>query len=169
MLTDHSSKMGASRAREAKRGGPGGGSGGDDDDMALSNREERWKRLAVAASKQCLRSYFLDIKPAITLDRLIESRLGRHGEGSSVAALAAHQSGIPLLQALGRSAITSGGEEGGRECLLLVGPEGDFSERELSLLQGLPQVEMVGLGDLRLRVETAALALLSGVRLAEEE
>ena len=44
-----------------------------------------------------------------------------------------------------------------------------FSERELSLLQGLPQVEMVGLGDLRLRVETAALALLSGARLAEEE
>ena len=37
-----------------------------------------------------------------------------------------------------------------------------FSERELSLLPGLPQVETVGLGDLRPRVETAA-------RLAEEE
>ena len=53
--------------------------------------------------------------------------------------------------------------------MLLVGPEGDFSERELWLLRGLPQVEMVGLGDLRLRVETAALALLSGARLAEED
>ena len=37
-----------------------------------------------------------------------------------------------------------------------------FSMRELSLLPGLPQVEMVGLGDLRLRVEAAA-------RFAEEE
>ena len=37
-----------------------------------------------------------------------------------------------------------------------------FSERELSLLPGLPQVETVGLGDLKLRVDAAA-------RLAEEE
>ena len=37
-----------------------------------------------------------------------------------------------------------------------------FSVRELSLLPGLPQMEMVGLDDLRLRVDAAE-------RLAEEE
>lgn len=142
LLTDRSARMGS-------RGGSEGGSG----------REERWKRLAVSASKQCLRPHFLDIEPAITLDDLL---LDRDGLG---IALAAHQSGDPLLPLLmeHRPRLLSPAERG----CLIVGPEGDFSDRELELLRRQDGVSVVGLGDLRLRVETAALSLLSGARLSE--
>ena len=58
-------------------------------------------------------------------------------------------------------------ENGGREApfLLLVGPEGDFTREELDRLQEAG-ARMVGLGPNRLRVETAAMALLNGCTLA---
>ena len=47
--------------------------------------------------------------------------------------------------------------------LLFVGPEGDFTPEELDTLIAAGALP-VGLGALRLRVETAALALLSVVK-----
>ena len=55
--------------------------------------------------------------------------------------------------------------------VLIVGPEGDFSVREHDLLARAAEggrVMPCGLGPLRLRVETAAVALLSGARLIEQ-
>lgn len=54
------------------------------------------------------------------------------------------------------------------ECLLIVGPEGDFTTEELGSLMAAGAIP-VGLGDLRLRTETAAIALLSAARLSAEE
>ncbi|GAB4816863.1 hypothetical protein N2152v2_003909 [Parachlorella kessleri] len=48
--------------------------------------------------------------------------------------------------------------------LLIVGPEGDFTSKELEQLVAVG-AQAVGLGDLRLRAETAAVALLAYVRL----
>lgn len=73
-------------------------------------------------------------------------------------ALVATAGGAPVHEVLrGVSSPPSRG-------LLVVGPEGDFTEEEL---QGMVQAGAlpVGLGPLRLRVETAALALLSAARL----
>ena len=48
----------------------------------------------------------------------------------------------------------------GDRALLCVGPEGDFTPSEIeSLIQA--GARLVGLGPLRLRVETAAIALLA--------
>lgn len=51
-----------------------------------------------------------------------------------------------------------------KPCLLLIGPEGDFTPEELD---GLIEAgaQPVGLGQNRLRVETAALAMLTAVTL----
>ena len=46
--------------------------------------------------------------------------------------------------------------------LLLVGPEGDFTDDELARLAEAGAVA-VGLGPLRLRVETAAIAIMACV------
>ena len=48
--------------------------------------------------------------------------------------------------------------------LLIVGPEGDFSAAELDAMLAAGALP-VGLGPHRLRVETAAIALLAGVGL----
>lgn len=47
-----------------------------------------------------------------------------------------------------------------RHVLLIVGPEGDFTEAELAELQQAG-ASAVGLGQTRLRVETAAVAALA--------
>lgn len=68
------------------------------------------------------------------------------------AALVATAGGAPVQGVLQGTSVQRG--------LLIVGPEGDFTPAEL---QGLEEAGAlpVGLGALRLRVETAALALLS--------
>lgn len=52
----------------------------------------------------------------------------------------------------------------GTPCLLLIGPEGDWTPEEQRALVEAGTLP-VGLGDLRLRTETAALALLSAAQL----
>ena len=51
----------------------------------------------------------------------------------------------------------------GSSAVLIVGPEGDFTPEELETLIAFGATP-VGLGSLRLRVETAALALLAVVK-----
>ena len=48
--------------------------------------------------------------------------------------------------------------------LLIIGPEGDFTMAELKQLT-LHGAELISLGSHRLRVETAALAMLSAAQL----
>lgn len=48
-----------------------------------------------------------------------------------------------------------------KPCLLLVGPEGDFTEHEMKQLKEVGALP-VGLGPNRLRVETAAMAIVAG-------
>lgn len=48
--------------------------------------------------------------------------------------------------------------------LLIIGPEGDFTMAELNLLTN-HGAQLISLGPLRLRVETAALAMLSAAQL----
>ena len=159
LLTDHSPRMGGGTGRKAGRQNR---SRKEKDDSGSSGREERWKRLAVAASKQCLRSHSLEILPATQLDNIL---LECESECSNGLILAAHQTGEPLLSVMNACEPLPDDSVG----ILIVGPEGDFSERELKLMKECQHVRMVGLGDLRLRLETAALALLSGVRLIEQK
>lgn len=65
------------------------------------------------------------------------------------------------VQGLGAAAA---GLAGLRSGLLVIGPEGDFTPGELEQLVSAG-ARPVGLGDLRLRAETAAIALLAYVRL----
>jgi 16S rRNA (uracil1498-N3)-methyltransferase len=50
--------------------------------------------------------------------------------------------------------------------LLLVGPEGDFTDEEKGMLKNLPNAHPITLGDNRLRLETACICLLSHVSLS---
>jgi 16S rRNA (uracil1498-N3)-methyltransferase len=46
---------------------------------------------------------------------------------------------------------------------VIVGPEGDFSDREKAVLASLEQTHRWAIGSTRLRAETAAIALVSTV------
>lgn len=78
-------------------------------------------------------------------------------------ALVAAAGGVPVAAALAQLRLERpvAAARGG---LLLVGPEGDFTQTELKALVRAGAVP-VGLGTNRLRVETAALALLAAALL----
>jgi len=130
--------------------------GDDDDDASLSGREGRWSRVASAASKQCLRAHALRIEPPLAFDHLLE-----RVRSADVALLAA-AGAPPLRRVMEENAERFGKEKRNAGGLLLVGPEGDFTDEELARLAEAGAVA-VGLGPLRLRVETAAVAIMACV------
>ena len=123
--------------------------------------------MARAASKQCLRAHALEVAPATTLEAMLD-----RVRAAPVALLAA--AGAPPLREVlrGEGGGEGGGGGGGGEGagmigrtgggVLLVGPEGDFTDEELEALIRAG-AKPVGLGPLRLRVETAAVSLVACV------
>lgn len=115
-----------------------------------AGKTERWERLATAAAKQCGRSdvpdvsrpvLFSDIPPMIeNYDRVIVAHLG--------------EDTVPLKKAL----------EGFRfgNVLVLIGPEGDFTPEEISLVRA-NNCRHVSLGRRVLKSDTAALFVLSAI------
>lgn len=128
------------------------------------------ERVAVAAMKQCLREHALVISPPMTVEQLVKERMPKAevtllAAAGGVAVHSALQNALSKSSSAGRTheaaqlsddAVTSEG----RPRLLCVGPEGDWTPRELDLLSTAGAVP-VGLGRLRLRTETAAVCLLS--------
>ena len=142
--------------RARRDAGDAGDAGDDDDDASLSGREGRWSRVASAASKQCLRAHALRIAPPLAFDHLLE-----RVRSADVALLAA-AGAPPLRRVMEENAERFGKEKRNAGGLLLVGPEGDFTDDELARLAEAGAVA-VGLGPLRLRVETAAIAIMACV------
>ena len=142
--------------RGRRDAGNAGDDGDDDDDASLSGREGRWSRVASAASKQCLRAHALRIAPPLAFDHLLE-----RVRSADVALLAA-AGAPPLRRVMEENAERFGKEKRNAGGLLLVGPEGDFTDEELARLAEAGAVA-VGLGPLRLRVETAAVAIMACV------
>jgi len=111
-------------------------------------KNDRWQKLALSAMKQCGRSYLPAVRELTPLDSLI-------GDGGTAGRkFIAHErldEGVSLGEL--RSAP-------GESTLVLVGPEGGFSDEEFSrcLRSGF---KPVFLGDRRLRTETAAIVLAS--------
>jgi 16S rRNA (uracil1498-N3)-methyltransferase len=107
---------------------------------------DRWQKLALAAMKQSGRSYLPRVKELISLEELVRTgtafqrRLIAHSE--AVAPLPAAERLVPEPEST----------------LILVGPEGGFSESEVSKCVGAG-FRPVYLGERRLRTETASIAL----------
>ncbi|XP_022148692.1 uncharacterized protein LOC111017293 isoform X2 [Momordica charantia] len=111
------------------------------------NRVNRFERITLAATKQC-QSVFKS-KTAQN-----ESEFSIENSWSLAPSVA---EATPLVSALASTEIESGG-------LLVVGPEGDFTEKEICMMKEAGAIA-VGLGPNRLRVETATVAILSTLML----
>lgn len=103
----------------------------------------RLEKLLLSAMKQSLRAYLPRLNPAVDLKAFLKQ---------------AHE-GQKLIAHCGEGQKQGFGQvyAPGRDALVLIGPEGDFSADEIALAleQGFSPV---GLGPHRLRTETAALA-----------
>lgn len=126
---------------------------------SLSNaKRERWMGHCISAAKQCGLNVLPELRPARPLEDVLAD-----GQGDMLRLLGDTADHAPALrEVLDRA--TAGGEG---EILLLIGPEGGLTdeERDACLEAGIHPIR---LGQTTLRIETAAVALLSAVRALRE-
>jgi 16S rRNA (uracil1498-N3)-methyltransferase len=118
---------------------------------------ERYRKVAVAAVKQSGRLWSPVVHPPQLFPEFIASVSARTGLTMFIPWLGGER--VALRQALSEPLRSQAGS-----LLFLIGPEGDFSPREVSLActaGALP----VSLGDNILRVDTAAIAVSAFTRL----
>ncbi len=114
-----------------------------------ANKISRWQRLAMAAMKQCCRS----VCPAIAAPAFFEEVCRRTREYD--LSLLAHEGSERALKKFSETPPP-------RKILLLIGPEGGFTEEEIqsALAAGC---QTFSLGPRRLRADTAALAAMTKI------
>lgn len=108
---------------------------------------ERLERVAVAAMKQSLKSYMPRINPPIDLSVF----LAQHSDGEEQKYVA------HCLDDDNKTYLDQNIKKGERY-IVLIGPEGDFSDKEIRLSIDRYGFTPISLGEARLRTETAALA-----------
>lgn len=107
-------------------------------------RYDRWQNILVAAILQSQQYYLPDLREVTTLDAVM-SELEAVPQ-KLVAHCMGEQSRKPILEAI----------EKDKETLLLIGPEGDFTEEEVNELTSKGYIG-ISMGHNRLRTETAAV------------
>lgn len=117
------------------------------DSKRVDKNLSRWRRIALAAFKQCGRS----VIPAIEVFDGSAEVINKKGDRELIAAHPA-ENGISALE----------GHSLGQKVLAAVGPEGGFAPEELEAF-GQAGGRLVSFGPRRLRTETAGLVMLSKI------
>ncbi len=117
------------------------------DERDASARVERWRRLALEASKQSGRAFVPEVSAPAAFDSLVGTR------GDEAARLLfAERGGVGLDSLADETRVAPA------SAVALVGPEGGWDEEELSQA-GARGWSLVTLGGRTLRAETAAVAV----------
>lgn len=109
-------------------------------------KTDRLERIALSAMKQSLHLTLPRIHPAVKLREWLRAFAGGTPALQFIAHCEADQPRTPLATVL----------EAGRDAVVLIGPEGDFSQEEIDLALECG-FRPVSLGPSRLRTETAAM------------
>ena len=117
------------------------------DGAERDRKREKWEKVVVEACKQCGQNWL----PEVALPVNLQSFLKEPPQPVSLVA-SLHSGAVPL-----RSALPETLRE---DALVWVGPEGDFSPHEMEQIVAWG-ARPVTLGDIVLRVETAAMYCLS--------
>ena len=118
-------------------------------------RQERWKKIALNASLQSQRNTLPRLEPIKNIKELLSDA----GSFDLKLIPTLIEERKPLKEILEKSKP--------KDILVIIGPEGDFTAGELGSAKKAGCIP-VSLGDLVLRVETAAVAIVSFIRLYYE-
>lgn len=123
-------------------------------DQDAAKKQDRWQKIAMEAAKQSKRSTIPSIKKPVSLESYISTFAGVKGRWLRLLAYE-KESGKPLKEIISPEALE---KYDGIE--LWIGPEGGFSEKEITLAKEAG-IHTIGLGPRILRTETASIALLA--------
>ena len=121
-------------------------------------KTDRLEKLAVSAMKQSLHTLLPEIHPAVSLRDWLNSQLSIvNSQLKFIAHCESDKPRTPLATAL----------TPGKDAVVLIGPEGDFSPEEIALALDCG-FQPVSLGSSRLRTETAALYAVTAFNLIND-
>ena len=120
-------------------------------------KTDRLEKLAISAMKQSLHTVLPEIHPAVSLRDLLSTFRFPLSTQKFIAHCEADKPRTPLATAL----------QPGKDAVVLIGPEGDFSEEEIALALECG-FQPVSLGPSRLRTETAALYAVTAFNLIND-
>jgi 16S rRNA (uracil1498-N3)-methyltransferase len=120
------------------------------DDARGKKRLEHWRAIAIAACEQCGRN----VIPGIAAPESLKACLAAHPQANTEARWMLHPGGTVRL----RDAVPAA-----TEVMLAVGPEGGFSDNDLSALRDAGFRDLA-LGPRVLRTETAGLAAMAALQ-----
>lgn len=126
-----------------------------DKDKEVS-RLARWRRIALSSAKQSQRNQLPIINSIRNIKEVLSDKLLKDFDLKLIPTLTGNRK--PLKEIICKSKP--------KNILVLIGPEGDFTSAEIVLAIKAGCIP-VSLGDLVLRVETAAIAVTSFIRLYE--
>ncbi len=123
------------------------------DDSKKEARLQRWRRIAEGAAQQSQRNTVPVVEPVTSIESVVS-----HSQDFDLKLIPTLAGETKLIRdVLTRSKPSN--------ILVLIGPEGDFTPQEVELAESAGFVP-VSLGDSVLRVGTAAVAVVSYIRLA---
>ena len=123
------------------------------DTSRLAGRRRRWYRIAAEALKQCRRVDLPEISEALSFEAVLDV-----GKKCDLSIVFWENESSPLHCDMG-----SNGKHPINKILLMLGPEGGFSQHEIQLAENTGFV-IAGLGPRILRAETATLAAVTLVQ-----
>mmetsp|Transcript_4048 Transcript_4048/g.8184 ORF Transcript_4048/g.8184 Transcript_4048/m.8184 type:complete len:342 (+) Transcript_4048:70-1095(+) len=128
------------------------------DTGGTGGREERWERLSISVMKQSLQPYKMTLYDPCSVQELVSEYV--IDQDKTVAFV-----GVEDAQPLHPFWVSSMPREFGTG-LIIIGPEGDFTGEEIQILEDHGTYP-VGLGNKRLRTETAAITMLAYMTVAQ--
>jgi 16S rRNA (uracil1498-N3)-methyltransferase len=126
------------------------------DDKKLVKLQERWGKIAKEAAEQAHRNRV----PEVTLPFSWKQTLKLVGQVDLALICYEKESGLQLKQLLGQTFKREGETPLKGKVLLLIGPEGGFTVKEIAEAEGLG-FHSISLGSRILRTETAAMVALT--------
>lgn len=119
----------------------------------IEKKISRWQRIMYEASKQCERAYTPTCYELTNLNNVIKLK----EEGYKIIAFCERFTDLSLHKYCAENPIKTDDN-----IVIIIGPEGGFSEREFKLFEG-NKIPMLTLGDLILKAETAVIIALGNV------
>lgn len=113
-------------------------------------KTDRWQKLALAAMKQCGRSYLPLIQPLTSLNDF----LGQYDTAKLKLVAHEQEGGVTSVKELLNASVKS--------VVVLIGPEGGFAEEEIEQCRRAGYIPLY-FGERRLRTETAAIVAAASV------